>query len=1057
MRICATCGAKLADTGPEGLCPKCFLEEGLAERRDAEPLSVGLVPFGDYELLGIIARGGMGVVYRARQVSLDRVVAVKMMLAGPWAGADFARRFQAEARSAASLQHPNIVAIHEIGEHDGQPFFSMDFVDGPNLADLTRGHPLPARRAAACLKSVAGAVQFAHQHGVLHRDLKPSNILIDPFDQPRITDFGLAKRFPAALSAPTGPASAAAATTGAVIEDDLTLTGQVLGSPSYLPPEQAEGRADAGSPTSDVYGLGAVLYHLLTGRPPFQAGTVKDVLHQVSHADPVPPQALNPSVPKDLETICLKCLRKEPGRRYTTAQALAEELDRFLRGEPILARPVNRLEKAVRWCQRRPVLAGLTAALLVVFLLGLAGVLWQWRRAESERQLQRLYAYTSDMKAAQAALDQDNRGMAMSLLRRHFPRAGEPELRGLEWRFLWQLARGDEWRTFPHPAMVHSAALSPEGSLLATMGHDARVRVWEIATGRQVREFASEWTMTPYQSVAFSPDGKWLAATGRRGVELRDTTRWEVERQLPGACGPLSFSGDSRRLAVMGATAVQVWDLAEGRVQEFGGFATRHCSLTFTPDGRQLATALAVPAFDIDGPIVLHDLATRTNETLPASTSTVSVRISADGRWLAAGTWQGEVGLWDLPARRLERRIQAHQGMVLGLAFAPDSRSLASGGNDQAIHIWEVPSLNRRRTLHGHVNEIHELAFDAKGELLVSASTDGLALLWKPDAISPRSSTWSLPANTAPLGPLPDGSAFVAVDGLAGQTQLRNPTNGTLIRSWSWAEFARRGCQRAQFFLSSETVAAHSTNGGLHFWSLRTGEYQGAGKIADVDFNPWRLSPDHRWLVGTMSNLWLFDLRDGHPPVSLPDSFSSSATFSPDGRWLAYGGCPPDYRTTIWDLAASQVAVKLGSHRWYARAARFSPDSRLLATGAMDGEVRLWSVPDGRPLHPPLKGHQSRVGVVLFSPDGRTLITSGEDRTLRWWNVATGREMLRLADARIPSNFRELYNGFLSVETQWNPGGKLLAWLDGAGRIHSVPLPSLAEIDAMEQRRPLLP
>src|SRR3989442_12074213 len=290
----------------------------------------------------------MGIVYKARQVSLGRIVAVKMVLFGPLSSPEFVKRFRSEAAAAASLLHPNIVAIHEVGVHQGQQYFAMDYVEGHSLAKLLASGPLPARRAASCLKTIAEAIHYAHDRGILHRDLKPSNVLIDANDQPRVTDFGLARRLEG--------------------DSELTVTGQVLGSPNYMPPEQATGKRGKVSRRSDVYSLGAMLYHLLTGRPPFVGEALTDTLEQVLNADPVSPRLLNPSVPRDLETICLKCLEKEPDKRYATAQALADELGRFLNNEPVHARPVSRAEKIWRWGRRKPVVAGLVAAVIVLLL-----------------------------------------------------------------------------------------------------------------------------------------------------------------------------------------------------------------------------------------------------------------------------------------------------------------------------------------------------------------------------------------------------------------------------------------------------------------------------------------------------------------------------------------------------------------------------------------------------------------------------------------------------------------------------------------------------------------
>ena len=275
----------------------------------------------------------MGVVYKARQKSLDRLVAVKTIHFGPQANPDFIKRFPIEASSAAALQHPNVVAIHEVGVHEGEHFLVMDYVDGPNLAQLSRDQPLAPTRAAQYLKTVADAIHYAHEKGILHRDLKPSNVLIDSNDQPRVTDFGLAKR----LGTDTQPSTDLT---------QLTLSGHVLGSPAYMPPEQAIGARGKMSRRSDVYSLGAMLYHLLTGRPPFGGASMADILYLVQHQEPVSPRLLTPTVPLDLETICLKCLEKEPARRYGTSEELAKELERFLHDEPICARPVSRTERS---------------------------------------------------------------------------------------------------------------------------------------------------------------------------------------------------------------------------------------------------------------------------------------------------------------------------------------------------------------------------------------------------------------------------------------------------------------------------------------------------------------------------------------------------------------------------------------------------------------------------------------------------------------------------------------------------------------------------------------
>jgi serine/threonine-protein kinase len=336
-----------------------------------------------YELLTILGRGGMGVVYKARQKGLNRLVALKMILAGGHAGAQQIARFRAEAEAVARLRHPNIVQIHEIGEADGHPFFCLEYVDGGTLATALHGMPQPADQSAALVRVLARAVEAAHHSNLVHRDLKPANILLQTDDHggekdeaflpplssfvPKITDFGLAKQ----LDTDSGH----------------TQSGSILGTPSYMAPEQAAGHAHAVGTAADVYALGAILYEMLTGRPPFRGASMLDTLEQVRSQEPVPPRQLLPKVPRDLETVCLKCLHKEPARRYASAAALADDLGHFLAGEPILARPVTAPERLWRWCKRNPWVAGLTAAVAFVFLAGLAISLYLNVRLEHEKAI----------------------------------------------------------------------------------------------------------------------------------------------------------------------------------------------------------------------------------------------------------------------------------------------------------------------------------------------------------------------------------------------------------------------------------------------------------------------------------------------------------------------------------------------------------------------------------------------------------------------------------------------------------------------------------------------
>ncbi len=380
---CVHCGTTLSAAVAEGLCPSCLTRFVFSETADL-PIeeTTGASPLervGDYELLEQISRGGMGIVYRARQVSLNREVAVKVLLDSAFASREELARFRAEAAAAAALHHPNIVAVHEISEDKGRQFFSMDFVAGKDLAELTRDGPLPSRQAAELVAKVADAVQHAHDRGILHRDLKPSNVLVDAEGEPRVTDFGLAKRVAQAPPSLVGTAHPADAVR------PLTLTGQIIGTPGYMSPEQATAKRDIG-PAADIYSLGALLYQLVVGRAPFVGETPTAVLRQVEEMEPVSPRLLNLIVPTDLETVCLKCLAKEPSGRYTSAHELGEDLRRFLAGEAIVARPTSAWHRTWRWCRRRPAVASLGALVTLLLVVVAVGAVLSARRFQEDQR-----------------------------------------------------------------------------------------------------------------------------------------------------------------------------------------------------------------------------------------------------------------------------------------------------------------------------------------------------------------------------------------------------------------------------------------------------------------------------------------------------------------------------------------------------------------------------------------------------------------------------------------------------------------------------------------------
>src|SRR6266513_1211168 len=363
-RFCRKCGAAIPPDSPQQSCGACLLEWGLGPDKPVagggdpgRPMPM-LMDFGDYELLEQIGRGGQGVVFRARQKSLNRIVALKIIGLGNWATKAHLKRFRLEAEAAARLEHPGIVPIHEVGERDGSCYFSMKFIEGGQLDDVPRRQPMPIRRAVELIVKVARTVHYAHEHGILHRDIKPGNILLDRNGEPHLTDFGLARLVET--------------------ESTVTRTLEVLGTPSYMAPEQAGANNFEVTSATDVYGLGAVFYQLLTGQPPFAGGTTYETIRLLLEKEPRPPRLLNPKVDRDLSTICLKCLEKDPQRRYSSALALAEDLQRWLKHEPIRARRTGLFGRGKKWVRRNP-----TSALLAASLLALAAVVG-WNIWKSE-------------------------------------------------------------------------------------------------------------------------------------------------------------------------------------------------------------------------------------------------------------------------------------------------------------------------------------------------------------------------------------------------------------------------------------------------------------------------------------------------------------------------------------------------------------------------------------------------------------------------------------------------------------------------------------------------
>lgn len=553
------------------------------------PPAPGLQPSPDkdwpnppgYDILDVLGQGAMGVVYKARHLRLNRLVALKRMRLENGEGL---ARFQREASAVARLQHPNVVQIHEIGEHGGRPFLAFEFIDGGTLEQRMAGKPQPVSAAAGVVETLARAVHYAHAQGIVHRDLKPENVLIQlneasdlPFGTPKITDFGIAKQ----LSAAAGE----------------TQEGDVIGTPCYMAPEQAGGKPGEIGPAADIYSLGVVLYELLTGRVPFQGPNTLETLLLVRAQDPVPPRALRPQVPLDLETICLKCLQKEPHKRYGSAFALAEDLRRFLADEPIQARPVGAFERCQKWARRRPTAAALAAVVIGFALLGFPLVTTLWLKAkeralaaEARRQEAEKRFYFLRIMLAEREYADGNVFQAGELLR-DCPR----DLRDFEWHYLSRLCQAEFIPLHGSPRKSDSAVLSPDGRHLAAVSKGHPIRIWDATTGKEMAPFPAR--AGDINGITFSHDGRRIASAGADGtVRVWDVrTRQEVlTAARDGAevtC--VAFSRDDQSLAAGGQDGiVRVRDAGSGReIHKLQGHTAAVCAVTFSDDGSQIATA----------------------------------------------------------------------------------------------------------------------------------------------------------------------------------------------------------------------------------------------------------------------------------------------------------------------------------------------------------------------------------------------------------------------------------------------------------------------------------